>query len=170
MRASWSRRGRLSIKRQIMTTGLVLAVTWLLWSGIYEPLFLALGALSCVMVVVLARRTGFFDQEVYSLGLGPRWPSYWAWLLKEIVKTNFQVARIILRRDLAVSPTIVTVDASDLTPVCQATLANAITLTPGTLTLDIEDGVIEVHCLTAEVAGELGDGEMLRRARALQGA
>lgn len=158
------------MNQRIMVTALVLASTWLFWSGVYEPLVLGFGVLSCVLVVALARRTGFFDTDVYSLGLGPRLPRYWAWLLREIVRSNLQVAHLVLSRDVPVKPTIVTVDASDLPAVSQATLANAITLTPGTLTVDINRGMIEVHCLTPEIAAELTDGEMLRRARILSRA
>ncbi len=148
----------------------VFVVTWLLWSGIYQPLVLALGALSCLLVTLLAVRIGFFDKDIYALHLGPRLPSYWLWLLKEIFTANLQVARIVLSPTLPIRPTIVTIDASELPPVSQATLANAITLTPGTLVMDIDSGRIEAHCLTTEAATALEDGEMLRRARRLTGA
>ena len=81
---------------------------------------------------VLAQRTGFFDLEVYALHLGPRLPRFWLWLLKEIVTSNIRVARIVLSREMPIEPTLVSIDASELSIVSQATLANAITLTPGT--------------------------------------
>jgi len=151
------------------TAGVLFAATWLLWSGHYVPLLLALGAASVGLVLMLARRTGFFDADVYSLHLGPRLPAFWLWLLKEIVRSNLSVARIVLRRRLEIEPTWVTVDASHLPPAVQATLANAITLTPGTVSADVDRGRIEVHCLTREIADELRGGEMLRRATALTG-
>jgi multicomponent Na+:H+ antiporter subunit E len=147
----------------------VFAATWLLWSGHYTPLVLGLGTASCVLVLLLARRTGFFDVDVYVLDLVPRLPRYWWWLLGEIVRSNLVVARLVLNRRLVVTPTIVTVDAAHLPSNVQATLANAITLTPGTVTLDVDRGIIEVHCLTAEIAAELAAGEMLRRAERLTG-
>lgn len=145
----------------------VFAVAWLLWSGHYSPLLLLLGALSCGLVLLLASRTGFFEIDVYALHLGPRLPRYWFWLLKEITKANFAVARIVLSPRMPIEPVIVSVDARHLPLVSQATLANAITLTPGTVSIDVDRGMIEVHCLTAAAAEELKGGEMVRRAAML---
>jgi multicomponent Na+:H+ antiporter subunit E len=148
-------------------TAVVFAAAWLLWSGLYTPLLLLLGALSCALVLILAVRTGFFEVEAYTLNLGPRLPRYWLWLLGEIVKANVAVARIILSPRMPIEPTIVTLDARHLPAVAQATLANAITLTPGTVSLDVDRGMIEVHCLTTNAARDLNDGEMVRRAARL---
>lgn len=150
-------------------TGLLFVVTWLLWSGVYKPLWLFLGAVSCGLVLWLALRTGFFKPDNYAFHLGPRLPRYWGWLLKEIMYSSLAVSRIVLHPRLPVSPTMVTVDASRLPPVTQATLANSITLTPGTVTVDIDEGLIEVHCLTEANAVDLQAGEMLRRATILAG-
>jgi multicomponent Na+:H+ antiporter subunit E len=153
-------------------SGVALALfagTWLLWSGHFSPLLLVLGALSCVLVLWLAHRTGFFAADVYALHLGPRLPSFWFWLSQEIARSNLTVARIVLGRTLRIDPVIVSVDAAHLPAAIQATLANAITLTPGTVAMDIHRGVIEVHCLTQQIAADLRSGEMLRRAERLAG-
>ncbi len=155
------------MRGRILTTILLFAITWLLWSGFYTPLLLMLGAASCTLVVLLAIRTGFFERELYTLHLGPRLPSYWWWLIREIVKANFTVARIVLDPRLPIQPQIIRIDASGLPNASQATLANSITLTPGSLTLDIDNNLIEVHCLTDESAEDLRRGEMLRRATKL---
>ena len=88
-------------------------------------------------------------------------------LLKEIVKSSLEVARIVLARELRLSTRVIEIDASRLSPVDQAVLGNSITLTPGTLTLDASDGRLQVHALTAEGAEALEDGEMLRRVAAI---
>ena len=154
--------------RSAMTLAL-LAATWLLWSGHYSARLLALGAVSCALVLWLAHRTGFFAADVYTLHLGPRLPAFWWWLFKQIARSNVAVARIILSRNMPIEPTLVSVDAAHLPAPIQATLANAITLTPGTVAVDVDRGVIEVHCLTQEIARELRFGEMLRRAERLDG-
>lgn len=151
-----------------LATGILLfVIAWLAWSGHYTPLLLAFGALSCALVTALAWRTGFFSSDVYTLHMGRRLVSLWMWLIVEIVRANLAVARIVLdpRRDI--SPQIISVNASDLPPPCQAILANAITLTPGTAALDINEGRIRVHCLSREIADDLRGGEMLRRVRRL---
>lgn len=152
---------------RIMSVLLLFIVTWLLWSGHYTPLLLALGLVSCLLVLVLSLRTGFFHAELYAFHLGPRLPRYWAWLLWEIVKSNVAVARIVLDPRLPISPCLITVDARDVPLVGQATLANSITLTPGTLSVDIDHGRIEVHCLARKFAQETAEGEMLIRAKRL---
>lgn len=154
---------------RIAAAALLFALAWLAWSGHYTPLLLMLGAASCLLVLALAARIGFFDLEMYALHLGPRLPRYWAWLIVEIARSNVEVARIILSRHMPIEPTLATVDASHLPPVSQATLANSITLTPGTVSLDVDRGYIEVHCLNRRIAEELREGEMVRRATTLAG-
>ena len=151
---------------RVLLTLLVLGVTWLLWSGIYTPLILVLGALSCLLVLVLAHRMGFFSRSIFSLHLLPRLPQFWAWLLIEIVKANLAVAAVVLRPHKLLSPTVIDIH-TDSGPIGQTLLANAITLTPGTVTLDVDDGRLRVHCLTGAEADQLRSGEMCRRVAAV---
>ena len=141
----------------------VLAATWLLWSWLFKPLVLGLGVFSCLLVVYLVHRMGYFGSELYALRLSGRFLLYWAWLLKEIFRSSFDVARIILSPSLPISPRTIEIDAGIPDPVGQTTLANSITLTPGTLAFDVDDGLIQVHALTVDGADELTAGEMIRR-------
>lgn len=152
---------------RVFVAGILFAAAWLAWSGVYTPLLLTLGAASCVLVLFLARRSGFFDVELYVLHLLPRLPRYLFWLLKEIVKCNISVARIVLSRGMPIEPTIITIDATELPAVGQVILANSIGVTPGSIATDIHRGMIEVHCLTRDTAEQLSGGEMLRRVRRL---
>ena len=145
-----------------------LAAAWLLWSGIYKPLLLVLGLFSCVLTIFVKHRMEYFQTEVYALQFGQRLIGYWLWLAKEIVKSSLDVARIIISPSLPISPRVVTIKASSDNPVDQVTLANSITLTPGTLALDVYNGEISVHALTEAGADELAKGEMDRRILALR--
>lgn len=149
---------------RVIVAAVIFAAAWLLWSGHFTPLLLSFGAASIVVVLVLAKRIGLFEVEAYMFHLAPRLPGYWLWLLKEVVKSNIEVAKIVLNPRLPISPTVISVDASGLTGISQVLLANSITLTPGTLSIDIDRGIIEVHCLTQEGARDLKGGEMQRRA------
>jgi len=144
----------------------LLITAWLLWSGLYTPLLLGLGALSCILSLYLAYRIGFFE-EIFSLQVIPRLPRYWGWLLLEIVKSSLEVTLIILQRKPPISPTVVEFEAAPPGPVGQVILGNSITLTPGTLTLDVHNGRLRVHCLTQKGADALLSGEFNRRAGAL---
>ncbi|HEX2138077.1 MAG TPA: Na+/H+ antiporter subunit E [Woeseiaceae bacterium] len=147
----------------------VFAAAWLLWSGHFTPLLLFFGVVSVLLALWLAARIGFLDLEAYAFHLAPRLPRYWLWLLKEIAKANVTVAKIVLSRRMPISPTVISVDASELAPVTQVLLANSITLTPGTVSIDVDRGVIEVHCLTVESARDLKSGDMLRHAGKVAG-
>lgn len=147
---------------------LALAVAWLLWSGIYKPLVLGLGVLSCVITFVLVQRMRFFDNEFFALRFSWKLFSYWFWLGREIFRSSFQVAKIVIDPKLPISPRTVEIKSDSGHLVDQVILANSITLTPGTLSLDLHEGVIKVHSLTEEGARELVAGEMNRRVDALR--
>lgn len=155
---------------RVAVAALFFAAAWLVWSGHFTPLLLFFGAASVAAVLVLGKRIGLFEVESYMFHLAPRLPGYWLWLLKEVVKSNLEVAKIVLNPRLPISPTVISVDATRLPAISQVLLANSITLTPGTLSIDVDRGIIEVHCLTQEMARDLKGGEMQRRvARVAEG-
>ncbi len=146
----------------------VLISAWLLWSGQFKPQLLGLGVFSCLLTVYLTHRMGFFDDDVYAFRFGQRLISYWGWLAKEIFRSSIEVARVVIDPRLPISPEIIEIKATANHPVDQAILANSITLTPGTLAIDVHRGVITVHSLTRSSADELLSGEMDRRVAALR--
>lgn len=145
-----------------LALSLLLVAAWLLWSGIYKPLLLWLGAFSCALSVYIAHRVGFFERTS-GLHVIPKLPRFSLWLLVEIFKSSMEVVRIVLNPRLPISPTVVYVDAEPKGPVGQVILANAITLTPGTVTLDVFKNRLVVHCLTREGAAALEAGDANRR-------
>lgn len=155
------------IMRAVLLLGLLMAA-WVLWSGQFQPLLLALGAFSCLLTAYLTRRMGYFDNEVFALRFGLRLFSYWAWLAREVLRSSIDVARVVLDPRLPISPQTIEIKASATHPVDQAILGNSITLTPGTLALDVHRGRIQVHCLTQAGADDLMSGEMDRRVAALR--
>jgi multicomponent Na+:H+ antiporter subunit E len=146
---------------------LALAVSWILWSGLYKPMLLGLGIASCALSAYMAHRMGFFRHQAV-ISLLPQLPAYWWWLLREIFVSSLEVARVILQPSLPISPTVVTLQAKPETPVGQAILGNSITLSPGTVTLDVHEGQLLVHCLTRNGARALLAGETNRRAARLE--
>ena len=162
----------MSTTSQTITRMLVLLIplvaAWLLWSGIYKPLLLGLGLFSCLLTIYIKHRMQYFETEVFALSFGRRLIGYWLWLATEVVKSSLDVARIVLSPSLPISPQVVKIKASCEHPVDQAILANSITLTPGTLALDVHEGEITVHALTKAGAYELKKGEIDRRVAALR--
>lgn len=152
-----------------LSTALVLFVFWLVLSGYYTAFLITMGALSSIGVVLLARRMDLVDHEGHPIQLGWRLVFYWPWLFKEIVKSAWDVSKIILDPKLPISPTLVRVKTSQKTTVGVVTYANSITLTPGTISVEVAKGEILVHALTREGAEGLSEGEMDRRVTHFEG-
>ncbi len=154
--------------RHSISLFLFLFAVWLLLSGYFETLLLVLGLVSCAFVVWIAKRQDVVDHEGHPVNLRPiRWIQYTFWLIGEIVKSNIDVARRVWHPKLPISPTIVKVPA-DADELRQVIYANSITLTPGTVSIDLTDATITVHALTREGAMALEQGEMARRVRGVR--
>ncbi len=143
----------------------VLLSTWLLWSGVYEPLTIGLGVASCAFVAWFTTRLEPGPQPKTDMGFWFRLLLYVPWLLKEIVIANLQVARVICSPSMPISPQMLRVPCGPKTPLGQTLYANSITLTPGTITLDLRDDTVLVHALSKGSS----QGEMDRRCRHVEG-
>ena len=146
---------------------LVLAVTlmvvWLLWSGHSEPLLVGFGMFSCLLVVLLSRRMGIVDEETVPVQLGLRpFVRYAPWLVSQIVVANVDVARRILSPKMPIAPALIRVKVTQQGDLGRVIYANSITLTPGTVSVEVEEGEITVHALTGETADALLEGSMDR--------
>ncbi len=146
-----------------------LAALWLVLSGFFTPLQLSFGVLSCGFTLWLTIRLGLLRKDNRRLRIAVRTPRYVVWLAWEIVKSNLHVARVVLSRRMPLQRQVVNLQPSQRTALGVAIYANSITLTPGTLTMDADHGVLEVHALTQKVADDLREGEMDRRVTRLEG-
>lgn len=142
---------------------------WLLLSGMFTP-FLILAGVGCsAAIVLMSRRMDLVDREGHPIHLA--WSallSYWPWLAKEIVKSAWDVTRRILSPSLPISPTLVEFVPSQQTDLGLVIHANSITLTPGTIAVEVGHGAFLVHALTREGAAGLAGSEMDRRCSALE--
>ena len=92
------------------------------------------------------------------------------WDVREILKSALDVARIILDPKLPVSPTVVRFSPRQKTVVGLVTHANSITLTPGTLSIEVGYDQFTVHALTREGAAATAVSEMDRRVERFEGS
>ncbi len=153
----------------IISLSASLFALWLVLSGFFEPMPLIFGAASSVFVVYIALRMDIADHEGHPVHLKfTAVIGYWLWLLKEIVIANLDVAKRILQPRPAISPVVIRLPASQSDDVGRVIYANSITLTPGTVAIDIREGRIGVHALTRAGAEQLAGGEMDRRVTALE--
>lgn len=143
---------------------------WLLLSGMFTPFLLAAGAASALGVFLLARRMDVIDREGFPIHLAlPAFVSYWPWLVREIITSAWDVSRRILDPRLPISPSLVEFVPTQRTDLGLVIHANSITLTPGTVAIEVEPGRFLVHALTHAGAAGLAGSEMDRRCSALEG-
>jgi len=153
--------------RHTISIFLLLVCIWLLNSGFFTPLILSLGLLSVVFVVWLAHKMDVVDEESQPIHMTARLPGYFWWLFVKIVQANIDVVRHIWRPKLSISPCTARVTASQSTDMGKVIYANSITLTPGTVALDVDGDQILVHALSRDGLADLQTGEMDRRVKAL---
>lgn len=143
--------------------------TWLVLSGYHKVSFIILGAVSAGLVTFMThdlvtfvferdpkeeadpfltlRRVGFFFR-------------YLPWLLSRIVMANVQVAAIVLNPRLPISPAFLQFGTRLKRTMAQVIVANSITLTPGTITVNLKDGQYLVHVLVPSAAGDILSARM----------
>jgi multicomponent Na+:H+ antiporter subunit E len=141
-------------------------VFWLLLSGHYAPFYVVVGTVMSALVAWINRG----DESVSDLLRAfPRMAVYLPWLLKEIALANVQVARIILHPRLPIDPVVVRFRPPLTGDLAQTLLGNSITLTPGTITLDVDGDEFVVHALTTRAGRDLIEGPMPARVKAVFG-
>ncbi|MEW6429275.1 MAG: Na+/H+ antiporter subunit E [Thermodesulfobacteriota bacterium] len=155
----------------------LLFLNWMFFSGKFDPFHLTLGAISCLLVACTSADLLFRDR---AKGLGARlaeagrFLGYCGWLLWQIVVANFHVFSLAMfyrRRQRELDPHLLTFKTTLATEFARFVLANSITLTPGTVTVRVEDDVFLVHAVSRQAAGDLatsaGINEMERRVAAV---
>jgi len=154
-----------------ISLGAVLAALWMLLSGFFEPLLLGFGFVSVAFTLWIAHRMDVVDHEGHPIHMvGQALLVYWPWLFWQIVKSNWDVALVILSPKLKIVPHTFDTQTSQKTEVGLSMYANSITLTPGTVTVDMRgDGIFEVHTLTNAAREGVETLDMDRRCTALEG-
>lgn len=132
----------------------ILFAVWLILNGKITVEICIFGV--CISATLLFFMCRFMDYSIKSemfLFLLIPWFARYAWVLvKEIVKANVEVLKIILSPELQPEPAIVYFDTELKTGAAKVLLANSITLTPGTITVSVEENRFCVHCLDRELA------------------
>jgi len=148
--------------RMIITACLIF-LFWLVLSGHTETLLVVLGMFSTMLSVYLAKRMNIIDHEGYPFRLGFRLLRYYFYLGNEILKANAEVIKIILTPGgVDINPQVITLPTIKKTALGKVIYANSITLTPGTVTLELLDDEIKVYALSKEGVDGLQTGDMAR--------
>ena len=152
---------------------LLLYLTWVLFSGLFDAFHLSLGVISCGLVTWMSSDLLFGEREKpvgRRLVEGARLVGYFGWLLRQIVLANFAVLRLAVVPGAMkeISPSIVHFKTRLKSDFAKVLLANSITLTPGTVTIRIVGDDFYVHAISRQAAAGL-DGEMERRIARIYG-
>ena len=150
--------------RSIVVLMIVLAAYWLTLSGYLDkPVLLIMGVISVLIVLGLSIRMKILDAETVPYFHGKAL-GYYVWLFVEIIKANMAVVRAVLSPDMEISPKTTVVPMKQSTDLGRVTFANSITLTPGTIAVEMCEDTILVHALLAEMTDADGFAEMGERA------
>jgi multicomponent Na+:H+ antiporter subunit E len=149
---------------------LLLGVYWALLSGQFHNSFLITAGVLCIVFVVwLSGRMGLLDDEGVPARYYPRLVAYAPYLFWQVILSNWDVLKRIWASDPGLDPRIAQVPYSTRDAFVTTTYANSITLTPGTVTVDIGERELAIHCITKEGADGLIEGDMERHCKKLEG-
>jgi len=148
---------------------LLLGIFWIVNSGHFGFLLLSFGVISIALVIWINSRMSRFSEEYQPpVIMSPRLPFYILWLIKEIVISNIQVVRCIYQRKPDIEPTVFKVHASQKTDLYKTLYANSITMTPGTITIEVEGDEFTIHALTRSSREGVESGEMDQRVKRME--
>ncbi len=149
---------------------ILLLIFWIVLSFRLDVTTIIIGFLVSGMVVFYNYDLIFNKQEATSLTLRIIWRFFILFivLIYNIVKSNIEVARIVLSKKMPINPGFETIRNPLKKDLNQAFFANAITLTPGTLTVDMDQDNIVVHGLLKEHIHSLDDSRLEKAFVALE--
>jgi len=157
---SGAQQSRLAL-RNFTITFFVLFAFWILLSARFDYFHLTLGIICSILVAYMSHDLLFSNIRLGDVRIRAR--RFFAaapWFLGQIFSANLHVAYLALSPEMPVDPQIIRFKTKLESDISWVALANSITLTPGTITVDIRGGEFFVHALDKKVAYELSTGEM----------
>ncbi|WGZ92560.1 MAG: Na+/H+ antiporter subunit E [Candidatus Thiothrix putei] len=126
-----------------------LMLFWLMLSGTLTADVLLVGAVVSLLIALLyPNGLSFFTEFRFTPAAIVAGFRYYGYFFKELVKSNLTLAGIVLSPSLPIAPTIVKVRTKLKSRMGRLMLANSITLTPGTLSVELEGEWLYVHCVS----------------------
>jgi multicomponent Na+:H+ antiporter subunit E len=153
----------------LLKWAILLALFWLLLSGIYQTLIIGFGVFSVLLVLFVLKRMDQTDFEPKPVASGARISRYFVWLTGQIIASSVHVTKLVWGNPKNLSPSLAKVSVAQVPDKVRVLYANSITLTPGTLSVDLEDDEITVHALQNASIGELKEGDMVNKITSIWG-
>ena len=147
----------------------VLAIFWAAISGQTLLFLVGCGVVCCIGTTAVALRMGSHDEESHWVPFLLRMVTYVPWLMWQIILSNLHVAARVWSPKPVIEPRMFTIPVDLKSPLAIVTYANSITLTPGTVTVDVRENEMLIHALTKETADDLISGSMHEQVKKLEG-
>ena len=143
---------------------------WIILNGKITVEILAIGLVISALIMLFANK--FLNYKISTekkfwrnIGFAAE---YLVVLLWEIIKANVVVLKILLTKGRKINPVIVHFDSPLKKEFLQVVLANSITLTPGTITVRMNENGYEVHCLDESLAEGLNSGVFVKMLKKME--
>jgi multicomponent Na+:H+ antiporter subunit E len=153
-----------------LATFTILFAFWMLLSGFFDLFHLSMGAICSAIVSYACHDLLFTESNLHKRHItGKKFVCYLPWLIYQIYLANVHVVYLVWHPRMPIDPKIIRFKTKWQGDLVLVTMANSITLTPGTITLDIREGEFFVHALSKKVADDLIGGEMQDRVGRIYG-
>lgn len=143
---------------RILLTILLVMALWALLSGFFDAMHLGLG-LAVAIAIALGAERWRYPERLPVL----RWLAYAPWLAWKMIASNLHVARLVLSPGLPIEPRFVELRPGVRGPHALTLLGCSITLTPGTVSVELDPERLLVHTLDAASIDLITSGELARR-------
>jgi len=138
------------MKKIMPLTGLMLFFLMLAERITIEAVLIGFGLSWAVMKLLRVEAAENAERPLYAPSLWLSWLYLIAVLIKEIISANFQVAKIVLSKNMKIEPKIYNYSTSLKDERLIVLLSNAITLTPGTMTVELDHENLTIHALNED--------------------
>lgn len=151
-------------------TAIIMFVFWMLLSGETGLVLLLSGIIASLFVAYMSHDLLIGKADI-RLGFVRilRFIKYLPWLLWQVMLSNIDIAYRTLHPKMPISPNIVSLKNEFKTEMGMVILANSITLTPGTVTIEVNEREFIVHAIAQDVADGLISGKMQERVKKIEG-
>jgi len=144
------------LSKRFLIASIFLTLTWLMMVGSLNVQEVGVGMLVAIVIAYLSfSHLAFLDDIKLSVVLPVYVLQYLLVFLKAIIVSNFDMAKRVISPRLPIDPAVVEVHTNLHSSLGKLLLANSITLTPGTLTIDVEGDTLRVHWIDARGMDDL---------------
>ena len=155
---------------RFVLTALIMFAFWICLSGEFSFILLLTGIISSLLVSYISHDLLIGNGDM-KLGFirTIRFIKFLPWLLWQIVLANIDLAIRTLHPKMPINPMLINFKNNLKTDLGMVILANSITLTPGTVTIDVNENDFFIHVISEKAAQSLISGEMQARVKKIEG-